>query len=129
MSNASLSPDELRLHVTRMVNSEIDILVEDADYFLFVEAKIPTAGHRTAFSILSGVHQLVRQYVQGKILEKIIGKTFALATIGPNNAEPIKIIPNLTEKMLLRLVGEERELLDILDLPWSLLTTTEAHGD
>lgn len=131
--SGAFPPEHMRVHVRAMVNSEIDILVEDADYFLFVEAKLPSAPNK--FPRTQGVHQLVRQYVQGRILVKLIkedktkSKTFVLATIGANGGETIRIDLNPTEQELLRLVGEERESLEVFDLPWSLLTTTEAHGD
>jgi len=120
-SKASLPERELRLHLKRIINSEIDILVEDFDYFLFIEAKVPKTGRKTKFQTLAGVHQLVRQYIQGRILEKLFRKPFALTTIGANNAEPIRISLNRSEQALLRLVNEERQSLEILDLPWSLL--------
>jgi hypothetical protein len=103
------------------MNSEIDIMVEDIDYFLFIEAKTPKTGRKTKFQTIQGVHQMVRQYIQGRILEELIRKPFALATIGANNAEPIRIQLNTTEQALLRLVNEEKQLLEILDLPWHLL--------
>ncbi len=115
---------DLRQHLTRTINSEIDILVEDFDYFLFIEAKTPKAGRKTKFQTLNGVHQMVRHYVQGRILEKLIDKPFALATIGANNAEPLEIPLNGTEQALLHLVSEERQTLEIQDLPWTLFTAT-----
>jgi hypothetical protein len=121
--------EELRVHVRAIVNSEIDILVEDADYFLFVEAKIPIDGQTIKFQMIRGVHQLVRQYVQGRILEKCIRKPFALVTIGANSGETIRIDLNPTEQELLRLVGEEKESREIIDLPWSLLMPPKAYGD
>ncbi len=120
-SNMSLPEKELRLHLRRMMNSEIDILVEDFDYFLFIEAKTPKVGQKIRFQTISGVHQLVRQYVQGRILEKLIRKPFALATIVASNAELIKIPLNPTEQALLRLVNEERRSLEILELPWTTM--------
>lgn len=106
-----------RTHVARAADTEIDILVEDLDYFAFIEAKIAADDRKVKFEKTKGVHQLVRQYIQGRILEKLIGKTFALATIGANNERTIEIPLNHTEKELLRAVGEERQLLEIPDLP------------
>lgn len=120
-ANTSLVGDELIPHLTRIMNSEIDILVEDFEYFMFIEAKIPEADRKTKFQTIEGVHQLVRQYIQGKILEQIISKKFALATIGANNAKPIGISLNTTEQALVSMVNEDRKKLEISDLPWSLL--------
>jgi len=124
-SKVSLPERELRLHLKRIMNSEIDILVEDINYFLFIEAKIPKTGRKTKFQTIAGVHQMVRQYIQGRILEELIRKPFTLATIGANNAEPIRILLNTTEQALLRLVNEERQSLEMLDLPWNLLVAAE----
>lgn len=115
-----LADKDLLTHVTRLMNSEIDILVEDHDYFLFIEAKTPPPGGKVKFQTIDGVHQLARQYVQGRILEKIMmgGKRFALATVGANDAQPIRIDLGDTERALLRLVSEDRQVLEIIDLAW-----------
>ncbi len=118
---------DLRMHVARVADTEIDILVEDVEYFVFIEAKVPKEDQKVKFEKTGGVHQLVRQYVQGRILESLIGKTFALATIGANNAQTIEIRLNDKEQALVQLVGEERQRLEILDLAWTLLSAT-AHG-
>jgi hypothetical protein len=123
-SKASLPETELRLHLKRIMNSEIDILVEDFDYFLFIEAKAPKTGRKTKFQTIAGVHQLVRQYIQGRILEELIRKPFALATIGANNEGSIRILLNTIKQALLRLVNEERRSLEILNFPWNLLVAT-----
>ncbi len=117
-ANTPLTDKDLLMHVTRLVNSEIDILVEDHDYFLFIEAKIPTPSGKVKFQIIGGVHQLVRQYVQGRVLEKLTGKRFALAAVGANNAEPIKIDLGVTERALLSLINEDKQSLEIIDLSW-----------
>ncbi|SRR5260370_388093 len=80
----------LQPHLSRVINTEIDILIEDLDYFAFVEAKEPKPGGKAKFQNQGGVHQLVRQYAQGKILERSISKTFALATIGANNGQTLE---------------------------------------
>jgi len=128
MDTVSIPEKDLRTHVARVVNSEIDILVEDVEYFLFIEAKVAIVGRKVKFENTDGVHQLVRQYIQGRILVTLIGKQFALATIGANNAQPITIRLNETEQALLRLVGEERQLLEIPDLAWTLLSATDQAG-
>ena len=92
--------------------------------WLFIEVKIPKPGQKTKFQTIAGVHQMVRQYIQGRILEKIIRQPFALATIGASDAESIEIPLNEQEQSLLRLVNEERQSLEVPDLPWDLLTTS-----
>ena len=67
----SIPQDELRPHVGHTVDSEVDILVEDLDYFVFIEAKEVVIGRKVKFEKKRGVHQLVSQYVQGKILERM----------------------------------------------------------
>lgn len=121
-SLASSIAFDLQKHVTRAADTEIDILVEDVEYFVFIEAKVPGEGQKVKFEKTGGVHQLVRQYVQGRILERCITKTFALATIGANNAKPISLHLNEREEALLRAVGENRQSLEIPDLSWSLLS-------
>jgi hypothetical protein len=64
----------------------------------------------------------VRQYVQGKILERLTAKTFALATIGANNGRVMHIHLNATELALLQLVNDERQSLEIIDLSWGPMT-------
>lgn len=128
-STVSVPQQELRIHVTRMVNSEIDILVEDVDYFVFIEAKEATARQKIKFQDKGGVRQLVRQYVQGKILETLTGKVFALAAIGANNAQAININLNTTELALLQLVGDERKSLEIIDLSWGpMIAAAQSAG-
>jgi hypothetical protein len=125
-TNTPLTDKELLTQVTRLVNSEIDILVEDHDYFLFIEAKIPTSSGKVKLQVIEGVHQLVRQYVQGRILEKLTGKRFALAAVGANNAEPLKRNLGVTERALLRLINEDKESLEIIDLSWPLAVAQSA---
>jgi len=119
----SVPEGQLRPHLKRVVNSEIDILVEDIEYFAFIEAKIVRQGQKVKFENKHGVHQLVRQYVQGKILEQLTSKTFELATIGvTDKAQVTKIELNDTERALLRLVGKEKRSFEVVDLSWSVMT-------
>lgn len=115
----SIAQKELRPHVLRVINSEIDILVEDVHYFAFIEAK-EAMGQKIRFQDKGGVRQLIRQYIQGKILEKLTGKVFALATIGANQAQ-VMTVEKLSEveHALLQLVRDERHSLEIVDLSWT----------
>ena len=59
-----------------VVDCEIDILVEDFDYFLSLEVKITAPGTKVDwYKNKRGVHQLVHQYVQGKTLGKLVVST------------------------------------------------------
>jgi hypothetical protein len=115
---------DLRIQVARIADTEIDILVEDLEYFVFIEAKIPRENQQVKFEKTGGIHQLVRQYVQGKLLAKLIQKPFALATVGANNGQTIKILLNPAEQALCSLVDEQRATLEIPDLAWALLSAT-----
>jgi len=115
--------EDLRPHIRHIVNAEVDLLVEDDGYFIFIEAKIAGGARKARFENKEGVHQLVCQYVQGRILEKRIGKKFALATIGAHKEQTIEIRLNPDDQAfkLLRWVGEERQSLEIPDFAWSIL--------
>jgi hypothetical protein len=71
VDDAPMPPEELRVHVRRMVDSEIDILIEDRDYFVFIEAKEPGVGRKAVFADKGGLRQLIRQYVQGVVSVKV----------------------------------------------------------
>lgn len=116
--------DELRAHVGHTVDSEVDILVEDVEYFIFIEAKEVEAGSKAKFEKKRGVHQLVSQYVQGKILQNMISKAFVLVTIGANKGETLEIKLNLAERALLQLVGDDQHALSVVDLTWPLVTVS-----
>jgi hypothetical protein len=121
-ASVSLPQEGLREPLASAVQSEIDILVEDVDYFIFVEAKIVPEGWKARFERNKyGVHQLVNQYVQGRILEKLADKTFALATVGANNGLAIQLSLNPMEQALMHLVNDERQSLEIIDLDRGLL--------
>ena len=105
-------------HIQRLADTEIDILIEDRDYFVFVEAKNVPDGQKAKFEKTGGVHQLVRQYLQGKLLEKMISKTFGLATIGANKGWNLEIVLNDREKQMLNFVGATGTSLSVVDLLW-----------
>ncbi len=115
----SLQKDDLRKYISSAADAEVDLLIEDASYFIFVEAKNPPPGKKAKFSSGYGVHQLVRQYVAGRFLEKAIKKKFLIATLGVNTSVRLEL--NETEKSLLKAVGEERTQLEFHDYPWEIL--------
>ena len=113
------APDKSMIpHIQRLADTEIDILIEDREYFVFVEAKNVPEGKKAKFEKTGGVHQLVRQYLQGKLLEKTISKTFALATIGVNGGQDVEIELNDREIQMLSLVGATGTSFSVADLHW-----------
>ncbi len=115
----SLNRDEQYKYISTVADAEIDLLIEDAAYFIFVEAKNPLPGKKAKFQKGYGLHQLVRQYVAGTFLEKAINKKFLISTLGVNTSVRLEL--NEAEKSLLKAVGEERAQLEFLDYPWSIL--------
>ena len=66
-TNPNTAPENSLIpHIQRIGDTEIDILIEDREYFVFVEAKNVPEGKKAKFEKTGGVHQLVRQYLQGK---------------------------------------------------------------
>ncbi len=108
------------------VDSEIDILIEDAEYFIFIEAKTVALNGKVKFEKKRGVHQLVNQYIQGKIPEKLISKTFVLATVGANGGNTLALKLTEMEGKLISLVGEEKSILFVVDLSWDCLADIDA---
>jgi hypothetical protein len=120
-SKVSIPTEELRIFVKRMVDSEIDILVEDYAYFVFIEAKVTPPGRKTVFQDRGGIRQIVRQYVQGCVLAQITDKKFCLATIGANKAKPIPLDKfSRAEVALLQLISDDVQPLSVVDLCWPI---------
>ena len=115
----SLNRDEQYKYISTVADAEIDLLIEDTAYFIFVEAKNPLSGKKAKFQRGYGLHQLVSQYVAGTFLEKAINKKFLISTLGVNTSVRLEL--NEAEKSLLRAVGEERAQLKFNDYPWSIL--------
>jgi len=113
------SRDDLYHQLQRSADTEIDLLIEDSDYFIFAEVKDPPPGKKAKFETKGGVHQLVRQFVQGKLLERLIRKEFLLCTVGAGLFGPLRL--NDVEKGLLAAVGGPGDGLDIKDFNWDLL--------
>ena len=120
----SVDEDRLNMLVQGLANTEIDILVEDTDYFVFIEAKKMRPGDKPRFGRKSDVHQLVWQHAQGKLLERAMKKDgghkrFALATIGAYSDGKEHEVP-LTQaaRELLQLVGDDRTTLSVVGIPW-----------
>lgn len=62
---------------------------------------------------------MVRQFVQGKLLERLIRKEFLLCTVGAGLFGPLRL--NDVEKGLLAAVGGPGHELDIKNFDWDLL--------
>jgi hypothetical protein len=85
------SPDQLTAFIDDIANTEIDLLIEDHDYFIFVEAKDPPDGKPPRFQIRRGVHQLVLQYAEGLFLAKKIKKPSGQSGVGPRQLLDLRI--------------------------------------
>lgn len=109
------SKDELTTLAADIANTEVDLLIEDADYFVFVEAKDPPDGRLPRFQMRRGIHQLALIYAQGLFLARKIKKRFVLATLGTRMSSYA-----LTEadRKLLALLGDTTDELKFCDLPW-----------
>ena len=111
-------PQHLVPMIESFADTEVDILIEDEDYFVFIEAKEVAAGRAARFGRnKEGVHQLVRQQLQGEILEKLIDKRFALATIGANQGKPVPVVTGDADRELLELFDWTQQL-TVVDLEW-----------
>jgi len=110
-------------YVGTVATAEIDLLIEDTEYFIFVEVKDPRENEKPRFS-KGPIHQLVRQYVQGKVLEKLIGKRFMMATIKTG----LSVLADLKEpdRISLAAVGHLSGDLQIRDFDWDVLNPPSA---
>ena len=117
-------PENPVLRVQSLAVTEIDILIEDNTYFAFIEAKEVLAPVKVKFERSHGVHQLVRQYLQGKILEELIGKPFALATIGAYQGNPIELNRS-TDHSQFQLQEADVKMLELFRQPSEKLTVTD----
>ena len=107
--------DQLTAFVDDIANTEVDLLIEDVDYFIFVEAKNPPDGRLPRFQMKRGVHQLVLIYAEGLFLARKIKKRFLLATLGTGMTSY-----NLTtaDQTLLAIFGDASKELKFCDLIW-----------
>jgi hypothetical protein len=112
-----LSRLRFKEYVGTVATAEIDLLIEDTEYFIFVEVKDPRENENPRFS-KGPIHQLVRQYVQGNILAKLIEKRFMMATIKTG----LSVLSDLKEpeRIALAAVGHLSEDLRICDFDWDV---------
>ena len=88
-----------------VANAEVDLLIESANYFISIEAKWAKPRWRNKKEY-GATHQLVRQFVQGRLLASQINKTFMLATLGASEKDFIQVELNECDKRLLKVVGQ-----------------------
>ena len=116
------SSEETLQYATHLANAEIDLLIEDDDYFMLLESKLIKGSgiaKLTRTKTPLSIHQLVRQQAAGKLLERDTRKTFIHGTIG---AGRFAIKPSAHDLTLLSMVGSTMDDLDnIKDCPWSVL--------
>ena len=112
-----------------VADAEVDLLIESANYFMFIEAKVrrkpaEKARFQRNKKEYGAIHQLVRQFVQGRLLASQIDKAFMLATLGASDEGFIQVELREGDRRLLKVVKQsEQDFLfpDVPDFSWSLL--------
>ena len=115
-----------------VADAEVDLLIESENYFIFIEAKVrKKSGAKPRFQRnkkkYGATHQLVRQFVQGRILASRINKEFMLATLGASDEGSIQVELRECDKRLLNLKvvkqsGQDIHFLDVPNFGWNLLS-------
>ena len=98
-----------------VANTEVDLLIESANYFIFIEAKVlKKKGAKPRWrNKKEATHQLVRQFVQGRLLADQIKKEFMLATLGASDEDFIPVELRDCDRRLLDLEVVEQSGPDI----------------
>ena len=107
-----------------VADAEVDLLIESAHYFIFIEAKKPDKKARFSRNKeeCGATHQLIRQFVQGRLLAGQINKEFMLATL-THDEGPIRVELSERDKRLLEVVGQSgQEFPDVPNFSWDLLS-------
>jgi len=114
-------PPEFEEDFVTALNAEVDLLIEDVAYLIFVEAKI-----KPRFSTKNSIGQLARQLAQGHVLGDLIDKRFILATLGPQGgARPTgPLALNSRERDFLDSLGVRETELKVPGLPWDTTSTS-----
>ena len=109
-----------------VADTEVDLLIESANYFMFIEAKKP--GEKARFQRnkkeYGAIHQLVRQFVQGRLLASRIDKAFMLATLGASDGDFVQVKLREGDRRLLKVVEQSEQDFPFPDMPnfsWNLL--------
>ena len=119
-----IAKPSLKTMLGPVADAEVDLLIESANYFIFIEAKKPDKKARFSRNKKEyGVtHQLVRQFIQGRILASRINKEFMLATLTPDEGF-IRVELSESDKRLLEVVEQSgQEFLDVLNFSWDRLS-------
>ena len=112
----------LKAMLGSVANAEVDLLIESANYFIFIEAKKPKARFSRNKKEYGATHQLVRQFVQGRLLASRIKKEFMLATLTHDEGSTVEL--SECDRRLLRVVGQSGQKFPFPDVPnfrWNLL--------
>ena len=119
LSGFSPPLEDIYKRIGTIADAEIDLLVEDIGYFILIEAKKPLLpGQKPVFGQRYGLHQLVRQYLQGLFLAKVTQKDFLMATIGTGLEAPYELTG--LEKGYLKAFGKDIQSLTLPDFNWTI---------
>jgi hypothetical protein len=127
-SLSAFSPplEDIYKRIGTIADAEIDLLVEDIEYFILIEAKKPLLpGQKPVFGQNYGLHQLVRQYLQGLFLAKVTKKNFLMATIGTGLKKPYEL--TTLEQDYLKAFGKDIHNLTLPDFDWTIFDSV--RGD
>ncbi len=113
-----------------VANAEVDLLIESTNYFIFIEAKVlqkpdEKAKFQRNKKEYGAIHQLVRQFVQGRLLTGQINKEFMLATLGASAEGFIQVELSECDRRLLKVVGQRGQDFPFPDMPnfgWDVLS-------
>ena len=107
----------LKAMLGSVANAEVDLLIESANYFMFIEAKkLKKARFSRNKKDYGATHQLVRQFVQGRLLASQIKKEFMLATL-THNKDSIHVELSECDRRLLEVVGQSGQEFPFPDVP------------
>ena len=124
--NLSIENPSIEKMLGPVADAEVDLLIESANYFMFIEAKKPSekARFQRNKKEYGAIHQLVRQFVQGRLLASRINKTFMLATLGASDGDFVQVELREGDVRLLKVVEQSEEDFPFPDMPnfsWKLL--------
>ena len=122
----SIENPSIKTMLGPVADAEVDLLIESANYFMFIEAKKP--GEKARFQRnkkeYGAIHQLVRQFVQGRLLSSQIDKAFMLATLGASDGDFVQVKLREGDRRLLKVVEQSEQDFPFPDMPnfsWNLL--------
>ena len=108
-----------------VADAEVDLLIESANYFMFIEAKKPDGPARFQRNKkeYGAIHQLVRQFVQGRLVASQIKKTFMLATLGASDGDFVQVELREGDRRLLQAVEQSENNFPspVPNFSWKLL--------